>query len=532
MEETGENPYSWLRQALLQERLQIQALLEERHRAILECLGPDNLAPPPPFEAPPPVPGAVGEAWVDHTRGDDNACVAKAAPAGNVSAPSAGAGSGEVSTKNMLSTKSRLSTQPSHLPSFAKPGIDDGERGFLHEVTKLVTGHIFESFFGVLIILNTVEIALKAQYDGLQNGLNVQYPGYTTNPEEQWPVADNIFEILEVIFGAMFVCELVLKLIGLRCDFARSLWNWFDLFLVSSWLAQDIGLSFIPTNFVLLRALRLLRLFRLLKLVRSLGMFDSLFLMTTAMWGSFSVLIWAALLLVIAQTIMGLMIQFLCMDFIQDPTADIAEKQAVFKYYGTFHRSMLTMFEISLGNWIVPCRILMDHVNEGFMLFSICHKLIVGFSMVSVITGVFIQETFKVASTDDKIMLRHKERANNTHRDKMQTLFGMLDENSDGTLDMSEFEEVMRNPSLVMWLAAQELQVADAKDLFKALVGQDGRLSLDQLISGVGTLKGQARSADVAFLRLELQRMHQIVAATHAQLGARYEPTAQSIGVH
>merc|ERR1740121_3011380 len=92
---------------------------------------------------------------------------------------------------------------------------------------------------------------------------------------------------------------------------------------------------------------------------------------------------------------------------------------------GTFTRSTLTMFEITFGNWIVPCRVLMDNISEGFMLFSLLHKLVIGFSMVSVINGVFIQETFKVAAQDDFVMMRHKEAANRNHRKKMEALFGL-----------------------------------------------------------------------------------------------------------
>merc|ERR1719191_1989783 len=82
----------------------------------------------------------------------------------------------------------------------------------------------------------------------------------------------------------------------------------------------------------------------------------------------------------------------------------------VFRYFGSFARSMLTMFEITLGNWIVPARALVENVSEWYMVFAIFHKLVIGFSVVSVITGVFIQETFKVATSDDTLMLIQKNR--------------------------------------------------------------------------------------------------------------------------
>merc|ERR1712008_196450 len=94
-------------------------------------------------------------------------------------------------------------------------------------------------------------------------------------------------------------------------------------------------------------------------------------------------------------------------------------RKEVYKYYGSFARSMLTMFEITLGNWIVPARALVENVSEWYMLFFLAHKMIIGFSVVSVITAVFIQETFKVATTHDRIMIMNKERGRKINAAKM-----------------------------------------------------------------------------------------------------------------
>merc|ERR1712000_478352 len=85
-------------------------------------------------------------------------------------------------------------------------------------------------------------------------------------------------------------------------------------------------------------------------------------------------------------------------------TATAVQRHEVFKYYGTFARTMLTMFEITLGNWMPPCRALVENVGEGWLMFFILHRLLIGFSVVAVINAVFMQETFKVATQDDKIL--------------------------------------------------------------------------------------------------------------------------------
>ena len=74
------------------------------------------------------------------------------------------------------------------------------------------------------------------------------------------------------------------------------------------------------------------------------------------------------------------------------------------------------------------------------------YKLIVGFAAVGIINGVFMQETFKVAASDDKLMMRQKatgavpfgrclsgqERDRMLHTKKMKTLFEAADESGDG----------------------------------------------------------------------------------------------------
>merc|ERR1719223_1108717 len=96
----------------------------------------------------------------------------------------------------------------------------------------------------------------------------------------------------------------------------------------------------------------------------------------------------------------ALFLTFCIRDFVEDDSRDNLEgRKEVFRFFGSFTRSMLTMFEITLGNWIPPCRSLMEHITEGYAALFILYKCVVGFAVAKVITGVFMCETFKVAST-------------------------------------------------------------------------------------------------------------------------------------
>merc|ERR1740121_2962489 len=249
---------------------------------------------------------------------------------------------------------------------------DEELSGVTRHLRALVHSPHFESFFAVLILLNTILITLEFQYQGHKSGAIAEYPGYDKfEPDDIWPRAAKSFAFFEAVFAIMFVLELVVKIVALRWDFVQQVWNWIDALLVLSWFSDFADIVNLGVNVLFLRTLRLLRIFRMVRLVRSLKDFDSLFLMLTAMRGSFTVLFWALSLLLIAQTIIALIIQQLCQPFIEDTTVGLEERQLVFRYYGTFTRSTITMFEITLGNWIVPCRVLMDTVHEAFSYFGL-----------------------------------------------------------------------------------------------------------------------------------------------------------------
>jgi len=225
--------------------------------------------------------------------------------------------------------------------------------------------------------------------------------------------------------------------------------------------------------------------------------------MTTALKGSALILTWACVLLLVLQVLIALLLNQVLYDAYLDETSfSIEERLEVFEYFGTFTRSMLSMFEITLGNWPPVCRLLSEKVSEWFMLLCILHKLVIGFAVVGVINGVFIQETFKVASSDNQIMMRQKERSSNLHEMKMRQLFLEADNDGDGFVSADEWRELVSHPAVQLWLGSMDLDAADADGLYELIhdLDQDGDLTMDELIRGVARLKGTARSYDLQML--------------------------------
>eukprot|EP00971_Amphidinium_carterae_P223799 4440556-Amphidinium_carterae.1 len=108
---------------------------------------------------------------------------------------------------------------------------------------------------------------------------------------------------------------------------------------------------------------------------------------------------------------------------------------------------------------------------------------------------------------DDSIMMSQKNRQNDVHRQKMDTLFHYADNDGNGSLDREEFQNILRKQEVRTWLAAMDLDVADVDTVFDLVANSDGQVSAAELVDGVARLKGPARSIDVVALLKNVETM-------------------------
>jgi len=396
--------------------------------------------------------------------------------------------------KSHLAVRHQENTPPQ------KVAVKPGKKGCCCRVNdmllQVIRHPMFDLSMSILIIINTLLFAFEAQYKGfnLAQALGLS----EEHAEEVWPGARDFFENSEMIFGIIFTVEVAARLLLERLGFASDCWNWLDLSIVLFWLFSKTG-SVLPVNSQVLRLLRLFRLLRMLSLVRKIKEFDALFLMTTAVRSSFGVLGWTAALLFVCQMMCALVIQQALSSFYFDGQnlATLNEQKEVYEYFGTFSRSLLSLFEMTLANWPPICRLLVNNVSEWWMIFCLLHKLTMGFAVIGVINGVLMQETFRVAHTDDNVMVREKQRAMRVHTTKMKALFDDADTSGDGKLDIEEFKAILLDSDVKIWLAAMDLDASDAEELFEMLDDGDGRLTAEELVIGVSKLRGGARAMDL-----------------------------------
>jgi hypothetical protein len=163
------------------------------------------------------------------------------------------------------------------------------------------------------------------------------------------------------------------------------------------------------------------------------------------------------------------------------------------------------MYELTMANYPPVARLLTEEVSNWFMLPCLLHKLTLGFAVVGVINGVILQETFKVAASDDAIMIRQHQRAEQRFRSRMEELMKALDVNNDQKLDLEEFVSIATNPDISAWLCAMGIETYDLQTLF-SLVDSDGsgEITTDELIAQFCRLRGPSKSVDLHALSKRL----------------------------
>jgi len=192
-------------------------------------------------------------------------------------------------------------------------------------------------------------------------------------------------------------------------------------------------------------------------------------LLVAAINASFNTLFWSLCILGLIISVNALFMGQLLESFIDADNKDEEIQRRVFKYFGTFWRSLMTMVEITFANWVPSCRLLLDHVSEAYGMFYLAYRCLVGLAVLMVVQAVFIQQTMKTTQLDDEYLAHQKATTKVKLLRRLERMFRKLDESGDGQLEWAEFSDALQDPDMKGMLEVFELEVSDLDQLFRLL---------------------------------------------------------------
>ena len=406
--------------------------------------------------------------------------------------------------------------QKKGLPVVSSREVSDCRRVYL-QFCLVLYSDAFEVIFAILIILNAITIAVQVQYLSFDTAHKLGWPGATTGSKDTWPTAGPAFILAEYFFGIVFTLEVAAKLAAGPKRCVKSAWNVFDALIIGFWLVSLLASSGGFMNPTLLRLARLVRLLRLLRLVRTVQMFDVLRILIGSLRASFSVLMWSLVVLVLIVLSTALVLNFALEDYIADKSNPIEARKEVFELFGSCSRSAVTAFEMTLGNWVVPLRELQENVSEWYGLVILVYVCVVSFAIIQVTRAVFMEQTFRVAASDEDLVIMKEERAIEKHIRDMSRFFTEGDESGNGFLSLDEFKSITADPRVKAWLSTIGIDMSNgsAEHVFELIEGEeDGHISAEELVQGMAKLKGPARSLGL----LQLARQFDAIERMYVRL--------------
>ncbi|CAE8590599.1 unnamed protein product [Polarella glacialis] len=381
----------------------------------------------------------------------------------------------------------------------------------------------YEVAIAILVSLNVVCMAVQMQYEGMDVAYKLVYKaptGFTPVPaRHNWPYAKEVLDAADYTFTALFIIDLLLRILILQGPFFKVAMNWIDIFVVGASIVEFFTSKF-SVNPAVVRLFRFVRVGRSLRMIRTSKVLDSLQLILKCITSSGSILFWSLCVFFVVQCIAGMLISMLVKEFLMDTSRSVEARIQVFRYYGTFSRTILTMFEVLFANWAPACRVLTDNVSEWFGLVFIIYRCLVGFAILNVVNAVFVQSTMKVAAQDDDLMIIMKEKEQRALSQKLKFIFTELDTSADGRITFEELSALEHHPKLRTWLSTLEIQTHDLNDLYAMLnAGNDAEgVQLDEFLHVASRLKGNARSLDMALMFSRIKQLDDKVSRLSVQL--------------
>jgi len=396
----------------------------------------------------------------------------------------------------------------------------DGQVVDIEDVTwlqRMVHGHVFEMFFGFLIMTNSIFMGVEVDYTA-------------NNPTSDSPLS---FYVVNYLYTFFFTVELFIRVSADRLSYCqggckKQMWNALDVIIVVSSLFEVVldGMKFMRdaededgggvnvSNLRIVRIIRISKLMRLFRIGRIMKFVRSLRTLIISIIHTLKSVFWSLLLLTIIIYVFAIIFAQAVSDYNVSVIFNVVpdgfssnEREQLLYHWGTLPDAMLSLFmSISGGvSWIdvvKPLRLL----NTIWLFIFLCFIGFVYFAVLNVVTGVFCQSAIESTQQDQESMVQAFISNKNLYTTRFKNLFSELDAEDTGIITRDEFEEHINDDRVQAYFGTLGLEAQDAIRLFETLDMSDADevgIDIEDFVDGCLRLKGTAKSCDLARLLYE-----------------------------
>lgn len=369
---------------------------------------------------------------------------------------------------------------------------------------------MFDLTFSILIAASTILMGAELNYKG------------------SYGSGHSMFRIFSHLFNLLFLIECGLRMIAQRWFFFTGkdrIWNGLDFSLVAVSLYEFIiDVSFADgaeqsiggTGLVVVRVLRNVRTVRLLRLVRIMRFSPEmrliLFMLVESMRSLCFVLCFIVILLfVFALFFTQAAVEYLQPGILEGDLSGLAQGKNLRWYFGSTWRSGWSLFACITGglDWGVlgPPLSALPPIYSGIFLFYIAFGT---FALLNIITGAFVDGALQKSQNERAIVAERELAAQKMCTESLRTMFQEVASHDKGELTVEMFvTHLKQNPKVRAWFQRLQIDISDAEKLFNMLDTDDsGTVDIDEFVSSVLELKGQATTMDIKSLSCECRKLY------------------------
>lgn len=374
-----------------------------------------------------------------------------------------------------------------------------------HNSCQRITEHpAFEYLSATLILLHSVAVGAYVEY------LAVMSDHQNTG-----------IYLANLVLGIIFMIEVGLKMGAERWEYFCGkdwVWNIFDCALVALLGAEFVMHAMHIHNLVaMVKIGEMIRTGRMLRILKCLKLSTTFKLIISKIIFSVKSLFWVVLLVFMLLYVVAVCITQGVVDFMHgeqhhsgfDKHHLSAKKSAILEQFGSVEKALYTLFQSITGGqlWGNSADLLRE-VHPCYCAIFIAFIALTTLCVLNVVTGIFIEATIMSAKHQRDEMTDTERHHNELQAQFLREVFWEIDADGDGVVPLEEFEELMQDDRVRLFLQSMKIGVTDVKRLFKML-DQDnsGEIEIDEFVNGCMHLQGGARNFDVHRLLAGQRRM-------------------------